>query len=318
MNVRINGFHHITAIVDDPQKNIDFYTEVLGLRLVKQTVNFDDPGTYHFYFGDELGNPGTILTFFPWQGMRRGSNGSGQVSATALAVPETAVSYWLERFTRYDIHFGTPFTRFGQEVIPLYDTAGLLLELVVQPGAEDRPGWSGGGVPHAHAIRGIAGVTLTLNRHEQSAALLTDVLGLVHAASDQNRFRYVAGDGSSFVDIVSRPDVPYGMPGAGSVHHIAWRTSDDEQQQQWQRTLRRYGLDVTPVRDRQYFHSIYFLEPGGVLFEIATDPPGFMLDEAPEQLGSSLKLPNWLEGQRAAIERRLPPIVLPQRAKEAA
>jgi catechol 2,3-dioxygenase-like lactoylglutathione lyase family enzyme len=297
--------------VDDPQKNIHFYAQTLGLRLVKQTVNFDDPGSYHLYFGDALGRPGTILTFFPLPGLRRASNGSGQVSATALAIPEQSVSYWSKYCSYHDIHVDTPFERFGQQVIPFYDPAGLLLELVVQPGAETREGWSGGVVASEHAIRGVAGVTLTLQQSEPTAAFLTNVLGFRHTATEDNRFRYLAGDDSTFVDLVSRPDIPYGTPGTGVVHHVAWSTADDAQQQTWRNTLFQHGINVTPVRDRQYFRSIYFHEPGGVLFEIATDHPGFTLDEAPEQLGTHLQLPPWLEQQRPRIERLLPPLELP-------
>jgi glyoxalase family protein len=314
MDMRLAGIHHITAMVDDPQHNVDFYADVLGLRLVKQTVNFDDPSTYHLYFGDELGRPGTILTFFPWPHLRRGTHGSGQISAIALAIPADSLSYWVQRLEQYGIRAGDPAPRLGQQVIPFYDPAGLLLELVAQPDGAERSGWQDGPVPAEHAIRDIAGVTLTLARREPTAALLTDVLGMEHSASEEHRFRYVMGDGRTTVDIVHRPDLPYGQMGAGSVHHVAWRTPDDDQQQVWQRTLRQHGVDVTSVRDRQYFHSIYFREPGGTLFEIATDTPGMTTDETPEQLGTGLKLPPWLETQRAQIERLLPPIVHPAAA----
>lgn len=317
MAERITGIHHVTAIADDPQRNVDFYADVLGLRMVKQTVNFDDPGTYHLYFGDDLGRPGSILTFFPWLGIRQGTSGSGLTSAVSLAIPAGALAYWQERLDSYGIRHGDPTLRFDEQVIPLYDSSGLLLELVTQPESEALPAWTGGGVPAAYAIRHIAGVTLTYNHYQPTAALLVDGLGFTHTGSEGNRLRYVAADGSTSVDILHRPDVPYGTMGAGSVHHIAWRTPDDEQQQAWQRALGRQGLGVTPVQDRQYFHSIYFREPGGVLFEIATDPPGFTIDEAPEQLGSRLMLPPWLEGQRSAIERRLPPLTLPGSPQQA-
>lgn len=313
MTTPMAGIHHLTAIVDDPQQNVDFYTDLLGLRLVKQTVNFDDPYTYHLYFGDELGRPGTIMTFFPWQHARHGTTGSGQISAMALSIPPDAVGYWLERLATLGVRFADPVTRFGQQVVALYDPAGLLLELVTQPDVVAQPGWAGGSVPAEHAIRGIAGVTLTLARHDYTAALLTEVLGFRPVGNEENRWRYATGNGGSgtLVDILVRPDLPYGMMGVGSVHHVAWRAADDAQQAEWQHLLREHGVDVTPVRDRQYFRSIYFREPGGVLFEIATDAPGFAIDEAPEQLGTRLMLPPWLEGQRATIERKLQPLRLP-------
>lgn len=312
MDTPILGIHHVTAIVDDPQENVDFYTEVLGLRLVKQTVNFDDPYTYHFYYGDDLGRPGTIITFFPWVGIRHGSRGAGLVSAIAFTVPEGALDYWAERLTRYGIRSGGPELRFGEPVLSFYDPSGLLLELVAQRDAESRPGWRDGPVPTEFAIRGFAGVTLTLNNAGPTATLLTGVMGLRQGATEGNRSRFLMSDGTveTAVDIVNRPDVPFGMMGSGSVHHVAWRVADDAQQLAWRDTLTRSGLDVTPVQDRQYFHSIYFREPGGVLFELATDQPGFATDESPAELGQRLMLPPWLESRRAEIEQRLQPVVV--------
>lgn len=313
MPASLTGIHHMTAIVDDPQVNVNFYTDLLGLRLVKRTVNFDDPFTYHLYFGDELGRPGTILTFFPWTMARHGTSGSGQISATALAIGPDSVAFWVERLRSYGIRFADPVVRFGQQVISFYDPAGLLLELVTQPDVIDCAGWAGSAIPIEHTIRGIAGVALTLAHQERTARLLTDVLGFRYVASEDNRFRYATGDGGSgtLVDLVIRPDLSYGALGTGSVHHIAWRVADDEEQAAWQRILRQHSIDVTPVRDRQYFRSIYFREPGGVLFEIATDVPGFATDEPPEHLGTQLMLPPWLEAQRSDIERRLPQLKLP-------
>jgi glyoxalase family protein len=312
MQAVLSGIHHITAMVDDPQQNVDFYTEVLGLRLVKQTINFDDPSTYHLYFGDELGRPGTILTFFPWLHLRPGTSGNGQVSAIALAIPAAAVEYWVERLSAYGIRAGDPAPRFDQQVIPFYDPAGLLLELVTQPDAAEVYAWQGGPVPVEHAIRGIVGITMNVAQHGPTEALLAGTMGFRQVASADNRLRYVTGDGGSgaVFDLVVRPDMPYGTLGAGSVHHIAWRTPTDAQQLEWQQRLRDSGVLVTPVRDRQYFHSIYFREPGGVLFEIATDEPGFAIDERAEELGTHLKLPPWLEEQRGAIGRTLPPLKL--------
>ncbi len=313
MHSPILGIHHMTAIVNDPQANIDFYTGTLGLRLVKQTVNFDDPFTYHLYYGDDLGRPGTIVTFFPWAGMRPGNRGTGQVSATAFAVPEHALDYWADRLASQEVRFGGPDQRLGEQFIALYDPSGLLLELVERPGVEALPAWQSGPVPAEYAIRGMAGVTLDVAQHDPTATLLTEVMGFRHVAAQGNRTRYALTDGTveTTIDIVHRPDVPFGMIGSGSVHHIAWRVAGDEAQLFWRDTLSRYGIDVTPVRDRQYFRSIYFHEPGGILFEIATDPPGFSIDEAPEHLGERLMLPHWLEPMRNQISERLEPLIVP-------
>lgn len=313
MDTPILGIHHVTAMVADPQQNIDFYTGVLGLRLVKQTVNFDDPYTYHLYYGDELGRPGTIVTFFPWVGIRPGSRGTGLVSALAFAVPAAALDYWAARLADHGVRASEPELRFGAQVLSFYDPAGLLLEIVAQPGVEDCPAWQGGPVPAEYALRGLAGVTLTLQTATPTATLLTERLGFRHSATAGNRTRYLISDGTTetAVDILARPDVPFGIMGSGSVHHIAWRVADAAGQLAWREHLTRHGLEVTPVRDRQYFHSIYFREPGGTLFEIATDTPGFAIDETPEQLGTMLKLPPWLESQRTAIQERLPALTLP-------
>ena len=307
------GIHHISAIVDDPQENVDFYTRVLGLRLVKQTVNFDDPYTYHLYYGDGQGRPGTIVTFFPWPGGRRGSRGTGQISAIAFAVPPGALPFWQERLAGFGWHFGGPEDRLGAATLSLYDPAGLLLELVEQPDGDRGP--ASGDVPAEAAIRRLRGVTLTVARVEPSAAFLTERLGFRPLAGGA---RYAIGDGAdtAVVELVERPDVPRGQVAAGSVHHVAWRVADTAALLSWQDQLQREDTGVTPVRDRHYFRSIYFREPGGVLFELATDPPGFAVDEPPAELGARLMLPPWLEPRRGEIEARLPPIKVPKAAPE--
>jgi predicted esterase/catechol 2,3-dioxygenase-like lactoylglutathione lyase family enzyme len=304
------GIHHVTAIVDDPQENIDFYTNVLGLRLVKQTVNFDDPYTYHLYYGDDQGRPGTIITFFPWPGGRRGSRGAGQISAIAFAVPTGALPFWQARLAANDWHFSEPEQRFGAAVLSLYDPAGLLLELVEQPGSPDGSASAGGDVPAEAAIQRLFGLTLTLAQVAPTAAFITERLGFRAVDGPDGQARYAIGDGANtaVVDLVGRPDVPRGQVAAGSVHHVAWRVADDTAIEQWQQDLARQRAGVTEIRDRQYFRSIYFREPGGVLFEIATDSPGFAIDEAPAELGTHLMLPPWLESQRIDIQRHLPPI----------
>ncbi|MEO7909242.1 MAG: VOC family protein [Roseiflexaceae bacterium] len=306
---RLLGIHHVTAIVDDPQENIDFYTNVLGLRLVKQTVNFDDPYTYHLYYGDDQGRPGTIVTFFPWPNGRHGSRGVGQISAIAFAVPTGALSFWQARLADNDLRFGEPEQRFGAAVLSLYDPSRLLLELVEQPGRADGSAHSSD-VPPEAAIQGLFGVTLTVADIAPTAAFLTDRLGFHPVEDVTGHARYVIGAGadSAFVDLVGRPDVPRGQIAAGSVHHVAWRVANDTAIAQWQQELTRQEAGVTEIRDRQYFRSIYFREPGGVLFEIATDSPGFATDETLAELGTHLMLPPWLEPRRGDIARRLPPI----------
>ncbi len=314
MSQEIFGIHHVTAIASDPQQNIDFYTHVLGLRLVKLTVNFDDPGTYHFYYGDEVGQPGTILTFFPWRGARRGRPGNGQVSVTSFSIPEGAVGYWQERLGRLGIFVGEPSRRFDEEALVFLDPDGMQLELVAEAGVESRRPWAGGPVPPEAAIRGFHSVTLWEENLEHTAALLTGVLGfrLVQSAGSRSRFEAASSEPGSILDIIHRPDQGTGWGGAGTVHHVAWRTADDQTQQAWRQEIASLGFHVSPVMDRQYFHSIYFREPGGVLFEIATDPPGFTWDEAPDRLGTGLKLPSWLETQRVQIEQILPDLSLPE------
>jgi glyoxalase family protein len=317
MNSKIPGLHHVTAIASDPQRNLDFYVGLLGLRLVKRTVNFDDPGTYHFYFGDQRGTPGTILTFFPWPGARRGIRGSGQVEATAFAVPPNSVGYWLERLRQHHVAAEKAPARFGNEVIRFLDPDGLLIELVtVMPGvvpANIDP-WSASPVPAEHALHGFHSVSAALEGYERTARLLTDSFGYRLADESGNRFRFVSADESApgrIIDLLCQPDAAMGRVAVGSVHHIAFRAKDQAEQLQWREHLVDLGYNVTPVMDRTYFQSIYFREPGGVLFEIATEPPGFTLDEGIEELGTRLQLPPWMESSRSQIERILPPIHLP-------
>jgi glyoxalase family protein len=316
MDRRIPGIHHVTAIASDPQRNVDFYTETLGLRMVKLTVNFDDPGTYHLYYGDESGQPGTILTFFPWPGAGRGRRGTGQVAVTSFLVPEGALDYWQDRLTRHAARPGPRQRRFDEEALAFLDPDGLQLELVVRPDVGKEPAWDGSPVPLDYAIRGFHGVTLWENDPEPTAALLAQTMGFTPAAEAGPRFRFrgAAEGPGTVVDVVHLPDGERGRSGAGTVHHVAWRTPDEAQQLAWREALSDTGLHVTPVMDRQYFRSIYFREPGGVLFEIATDPPGFLRDESLEGLGTHLMLPPWLEARRAEIEALLPELILPDSA----
>ena len=307
------GIHHVTAITSDAQRNVDFYTGLLGLRLVKVTVNFDDPSAYHLYYGDEVGHPGTILTFFAWTGIPRGRPGTGQLTTIAFTIPQASLDYWAQRFLSGGIHHQGPRTHLGEQVLSLRDPDGMSIELVAHPRAQERPGWAGGTVHAEHAIRGIHSVTVLEEEYEHTAHHLTGTLGFRLVAEEQNVFRYEVGAGGpgALINVRCTPEFLRGMIAGGSIHHVAWRAATDAGQQIWREALSSYGVDVTPILDRQYFHSIYFREPGGVLFEIATDPPGFTVDEPVEHLGSQLKLPPWLEPDRVEIEQMLPPLNLP-------
>ena len=310
MNV-ISGIHHITAIAGDPQQNIDFYTGVLGLRLVKVTVNFDDPEAYHFYYGDGHGRPGTILTFFSWSGARRGWQGNGQVTAASFAVPEDSLSFWMERLSANAIASEKQPERFGQPLLFFTDPDGLYLELIETPAVESSHAWEGGGVPPEFAIHGFHSATLSEREYEPTTGLLTETMGFHLLGHEHNRFRYEPvshAAGGRFIDVVHANAAPEGRVAVGTIHHIAFRTPDDAQQNEWLAEIGHLGYNISPVMDRIYFHSIYYREPGGILFEIATDSPGFAIDEPVEQLGGALQLPPWLETQRPRIEAALPPI----------
>jgi glyoxalase family protein len=315
-----SGIHHVTAIASDPQRTLDFYAGVLGFRLVKRTVNFDDPTTYHFYFGDEAGSPGTILTFFPWPGARHGRQGAGQAAVISLSIPPSAVGYWLDRLLRQHVNFEQPVTRFDEErVIAFKDPDGLLLELVAHPNADAEPhGWGRGPVDSDHAIRGVHAVTLWLDGHQRTADLLTTHLGyrLVREQGSIYRYAMIETETSPVrpgtqIDLRVVPGLWEGGTGAGTVHHIAFRAHSEKEQLRIRDLLVASGANVTPQLDRDYFRSIYFREPGGVLFEVATDGPGFTTDEPADRLGRTLRLPLWLEPRRFEIEALLPNIHLP-------
>ena len=302
----VQGIHHVTAIAGAAKRNLDFYTRKLGLRLVKKTVNFDDPGTYHFYFGNETGDPGTILTFFPWEGITAGRRGTGQVTETAFSVPVDSLGFWQDRLEQANIIYNKPARRFDEEYLTLIDPDGLKLELVARD--DSRAPYTEGGVGEEHAIRGFQGVTLSLEGHRHTADILTEVFGYTLTEGVVNRRRYVSADDheAAVVDLVDLPAGQRGYVAGGSVHHVAFRVPSDEVQLEYREKLLARGLNVTPPIDRDYFMAIYFREPGGVLFEVATDPPGFTRDEPLETLGQSLKLPEQYENQRAAIEQQLP------------
>lgn len=315
-----HGLHHVTAICSDGQSNIDFYTGVLGLRLVKVTVNFDDPASYHFYYGDALGRPGTILTFFVWPGARRGRHGSGSVSATTFGVPRGSLEWWQSHFDQSGVPVTELAARAGEPVLRFEDPDGLVLELVATESSHGAKPWHGAPIPEGVAIRGIHSVTLAVGNPAATGAVLTDIVGYrgvePPVPGEPGRFRVAAGAPGEVpgrvVDLWSGAGRSGTALGAGVVHHVAFRVEDDAAQLDFQGELSRLGFHVSPVMDRVYFHSIYFREPGGVLFELATDAPGFLLDEPEATLGTSLRLPPWFEPDRSGIEAKLPAINVPR------
>ncbi|MCA1194972.1 ring-cleaving dioxygenase [Saccharopolyspora sp. 6V] len=312
MSIATSGLHHVTAIAGDPQRNADFYLRTLGLRLVKTTVNFDDPGTYHLYYGDESGKPGSLLTFFPWKDAPSGRHGTGQATTTSFSVPEGSIGWWQRHLAEQGVETSRVHSRDGEEALTFRDPDGLALSLVAHPQGDPRAPWEGGTVPAEHGVRGLHSVTLSVD-HEDATAEMFRGLGLEFAAQEQNRLRFTAGDGGpgAFVDVLVTPDAPRGLVAAGAVHHVAWRSPDEATQAAWRQELVDDGVNVTSILDRQYFRSVYFREPGGTLLEIATDEPGFTADEPLLELGRALKLPPWLEPKREDIDRMLPKLDLP-------
>ncbi|MDT0677511.1 ring-cleaving dioxygenase [Autumnicola musiva] len=306
----INGLHHITSFASNPQKNVDFYAGILGLRLVKKTVNFDAPDIYHLYYGDELGQPGTILTFFPYDGIAKGRKGNGQVTVTSFSIPENSLEYWMRRLDKFSIAYNKPVQHFNRESsIYFEDPDGMGIELVAN-NEDNRPGFSYGQIPQEYSIKGIYGITIAQNNPQATTAVLTQEMEHKLVLEEDNRFRLTTlAQPGSYVDILNDPKVPRGLGGGGTVHHVAFATPNDATQLEFRERLMKKGyLEPTPVLDRQYFHSIYFREPGGVLFEVATNDIGFTLDESKEKLGQELKLPEWEEPNRSKIEKGLTPI----------
>lgn len=309
MSVKPHGIHHVTAIARDPQQNVDFYTRVLGLRLVKQTVNFDAPHVWHLYYGDEQGSPSSILTFFPWPGISRGKEGSGLTTATSFSVPEQSLGFWTEHLSKLDIESKRTQNSAGNELIELRDNDGMRLQLV---GTVDdsRSGWDGvAGISAEHAVRGLHSVELSETQLDPTAAMLQELLGMSmdSDAASSASFKMAAGGSGAQVEVLAGvPD--RGLQAGGTVHHVAFSAPDLATMETWRQELESKGVPVTQIMDRQYFKSIYFREPGGVLFEIATDDPGFAIDEPLLELGKSLKLPPWLEPSREQIQQALPPL----------
>jgi catechol 2,3-dioxygenase-like lactoylglutathione lyase family enzyme len=310
------GIHHVTAIAGDPQRNLDFYEGVLGLRLVKKTVNFDDPTAYHLYYGDGIGSPGTIMTFFSWPGAPKGSRGSGQMTATSFAVPGDSLDYWMSRLSENGVAYEEPVDRFGEQVLTFEDPDGLRLELVAggAPADGEFEAWRESPVPVERAIRGFHVAVLSERDPRVTAKVLTEALGarLVGEEGERSRYAFAGNGAGSLVDVIHASNTARGRVAVGTVHHVAWRVRDYETHETLREEITSLGYNVTPVIDRQYFHAIYFREPGGVLFEVATDPPGFTLDESPEELGTALKLPEQHEPLRKTLEASLPEIKLPR------
>lgn len=304
------GIHHITALASDPKRNYDFYTKVLGLRLVKKSINQDDPETYHFFFGNRIGEPGTGMTFFPHKDIQQGQAGSGQAVETAFAIPKAALSFWMDRFHALKISYDGPVTRFGESVITVRDPDGLFIELVAVDYDDQGDVWTTDEIGYEHAIRGFHASTLWVEKMEKTERILTEYFGFKKIGQEENRHRYSTGEKGigQIVDIRDTSGFPRGRPGAGTIHHVAFRAGSDEHEQEMMQAIKETGANITPVIDRYYFHSVYFREPNGILFEIATDEPGFTVDEIPENLGARLQLPPKFEPYRNEIEAKLPVI----------
>lgn len=307
MENRILGLHHITAIADNAKRNLDFYTQVLGVRLVKKTVNFDDPGTYHFYFGNEEGTPGTILTFFPWEGIGKGTNGSGLATHIGYSVPKGSLEFWKNRFQQFNVNFEED-EIFGEKLISFKDPDGLQLQFIESSRPDDRKVWTTDDIKDENALKGFHNITLTLKKAEPTIKVLTDIFGYNLQKQEDERYRFAtdAIETANLVDIIENDKIQAGRNAAGTNHHVAFRVKDDKVLMEFREKVLSAGLNITPKIDRDYFYSLYFREPGGVLFEIATDNPGFTVDEPLNELGINLKLPKQHEALREKIEEVLP------------
>jgi glyoxalase family protein len=311
MENRVLGIHHITAIAGDAKRNFDFYTRVLGLRFIKKTVNFDDPGTYHFYFGDEVGSPGTILTFFPWEGIQKGKQGTGMATEIAYSAPARSLDFWSTRFQKYNVRITGKGQRFGEDYLAFEDPDGLPLTLIVPSVPDVRKPWATDAVTAEIATRGFHSISLNLKSVENTAIVLTEILGYKFIGQEGNRFRYAtdAVEHASIVDLIETKESQMAINAGGTIHHVAFRVKNEEVLMDYRQKVVENRLSITPKIDRNYFFSLYFREPGGVLFELATDNPGFTIDEPVSELGLNLKLPPQYEKNRAEIEKVLPALV---------
>lgn len=309
MEQKILGIHHITAIAGNAKRNYDFYTRILGLRLIKKTVNFDDPHTYHFYYGDSLGTPGTILTFFPWEGITAGRRGTRQATEIGYSVPAGSLEFWQNRLEQNNVIYNKPAMKFGERYLTFLDPDGLKFELT-EVGADKRTQWTTEEISKENAVYGFHHITITTNKMEGTANILTNIFGYKLTKTEVNRHRFTtdAVDAAAIVDLVEAPGETVGHVAGGSVHHVAFRVKDEATLMHFRDKIAALGLHITEKIDRNYFYSLYFREPGGVLFEIATDNPGFTVDETAEELGTNLKLPVQYEHIRNEIEKVLPKI----------
>jgi len=310
MNSHITGIHHVTAIASDPQSNIDFYSGLLGLRLVKKTVNFDDPSAYHLYYGDETGSPGSIVTFFYWpDGAPSGRVGPGQMTRLSFSATADSLKFWQDRLHAHGID-ALRVTRFGEDVLTFADPDNIPVE-IVGVGEDARSGWSGTDVPQDYALRGLHTAERTVRKSDATEQLLTRYMDFRLVRREGSRARFESGQGGpgTYVDVIANPSAAAAFGGVGTIHHIAWRVADDAAELTMQARLARAGLSVSPVRDRTYFRSVYYREHGGILFEIATNVPGFATDESVAALGTGLKLPPQFEQAREQIETLLPPLL---------
>lgn len=302
------GIHHITAMAGDAQRNADFYVKSLGMRLVKKSVNQDEPGTYHLFYGNAEGSPGSGLTFFPWPMARQGKPGVGEAVKVALSVPSGSIGYWAEHFGEEGIDFDGPYDRFGQQAIGFKDPDLMKLELVFDNKVNQLPGWDQGTVPAEHGIRGFRGTTLSLKETEPTARVLKEIFGFEESETTANATHFTTDAPIGGSLIIEEDEEKPSAGGRGIIHHVAFRAKDDDEQKEMRQKVIELGLHPTNVIDRHWFHSIYFQSPGGVLFEIATDGPGYDVDEDPDKLGQKLILPPWLESRREMIEKRLPEV----------
>jgi glyoxalase family protein len=308
MENQIKGIHHITAIAGNAKRNVNFYTNTLGLHLVKKTVNFDDPNTYHLYYGDTKGAPGTILTFFPWEGIAAGRRGARQATEIGYSIPQGSLDFWLKRMEDHNIIHNKVADKFGEQYLTVLDPDGLKLELTVAKNADSRQPWETNEIKAENAIKGFHNITITTNKMEPTARILTDVFGYKLLEQHVNRYRFITDtvENANIVDLVEVAGEIAGHVAGGSVHHVAFRVSDEKTLMEYRDKIAALGLHITDKIDRNYFYSLYFREPGGVLFEIATDNPGFDVDEPADQLGQNLMLPVQYESRRAEIEKTLP------------
>lgn len=308
MQDKILGLHHITAFAAHAQRNYDFYTKVLGQRLVKKTVNFDDPGTYHFYFGNETGTPGTILTFFPREGMQKGRVGTGMATEIGYSVPKDSLEFWANHFAELKVKHQPINERFGELYLPFEDTDGLLLNLIASSGNDSVKPWTSEEIKEDVATKGFHNVVLTVRNTDSTAKILTDIFGYKLLSQEGNKYRFVteAADAANIIDIIEESNGERGFNASGTNHHVAFRVKDDDILMEFREKISKAGHRITEKIDRNYFYSLYFREPNGILFELASDNPGFSVDEPVSELGTNLMLPSQYEASRNRIEEVLP------------